>query len=62
VRLRFYTINLPTAEARQAVLDRLDAAGISHTQADGVVTIQDPWQNTILLQVGPAAEAPVGDR
>ena len=57
VRLRFFTIDLPTDEARRAVLDRLDAAGILHTETNGVVTLRDPWQNTILLQVGPATEA-----
>jgi catechol 2,3-dioxygenase len=55
VRLGFYTIDLPTDEARRAVIDRLDAAGISYSDADGVVRLQDPWQNTILLQVGPAS-------
>jgi catechol 2,3-dioxygenase len=57
VRLRFYTIDLPTDEARRAVLDRLDATSIPHTEANGVVTLQDPWQNTIFLQVGAASEA-----
>lgn len=51
VRLRFFTIDLPTDEARRAVLSRLDAATIPHAEADGVVTVRDPWQNVILLQV-----------
>jgi catechol 2,3-dioxygenase len=55
VRLRYFTVDLPTDEARRAVLARLDAANIPHTEANGVVTLQDPWQNTILLQVGPAS-------
>lgn len=44
-------IDLPTDEARRAVLSRLDAAAIPHAEADGVVTVRDPWQNVILLQV-----------
>lgn len=56
VRLRLFTIDLPTDEARRAVLARLDAASIPHTEANGVITLRDPWQNTILLQVGPATE------
>lgn len=59
VRLRFFTIDLPTDEARRAVLARLDAASIPHTEANGNITLQDPWQNTILLQVGAASEAQV---
>jgi catechol 2,3-dioxygenase len=54
VHLRFYTIDLPTDEARRAVLARLDTANIPHTAANGIVTLHDPWQNTILLQIGPA--------
>ena len=57
VRLRFFTIDLPTEEARQAVVARLEAAGLAHTERDGVVTIQDPWRNTIALQVGAAPDA-----
>lgn len=55
VRLRYFTVDLPTDEARRAVLARLDAANIPYTEANGVVTLQDPWQNTILLQVGPVS-------
>ncbi|MFN8514652.1 MAG: hypothetical protein U0841_19085 [Chloroflexia bacterium] len=55
MRLRYFTVDLPTAEARDAVLARLTAASIPYTDANGVVTLQDPWQNTILLQVGHAS-------
>ncbi len=55
VRLRFFTVDLPTDEARRAVLGRLDAAGIAHTATANAVIVQDPWRNTILLQVGPAS-------
>lgn len=57
VSLRFFTVDLPTAEARQAVLDRLDAAGVAYTREGDIVSVRDPWQNTILLQVGAADEA-----
>ncbi len=59
VRLQFFTVDLPTDEARRAVLDRLDAAGIAYTQTANTVVLRDPWQNTILLQVGPATTAQV---
>jgi len=54
VRLQFFTIELPTAEARRAVLDRLDAAGIAYTETANAILVNDPWQNAIVLQVGPA--------
>ena len=57
VRLRFFTIDLPTEEARRAVVARVEAAGLGHTERDGTVAVQDPWQNTILLRVGPAPDA-----
>lgn len=55
VRLRFFTVDLSSEDARQAVLKRLDAARIGYSRLAGVVEVQDPWQNTILLQVGAAA-------
>src|SRR5262249_47450810 len=57
--LRFYTIELPNAEARASVVARLDDAGVSHTQTGDVVVFDDPWRNTILLQVGPVTDAQV---
>jgi catechol 2,3-dioxygenase len=57
VGLRFFTIDFPTEAARAAAIDRLEAAGLTYTKtADGIV-VQDPWQNTLLLQVGAAADA-----
>lgn len=55
--LRFFTIDFATEEARRAVIARIEAAGIARTQAGGVTVLQDPWENTILLQVGGAADA-----
>jgi catechol 2,3-dioxygenase len=56
-RLRFFTIDLASEEARAAVIGRLDAAGIAHAPAADTVAVRDPWQNTILLQVGRARDA-----
>ena len=53
VGLRFFTVNFPTEEARQEVLARIAAAGLPTTQAGDAIAVQDPWQNTLLLQVGP---------
>jgi catechol 2,3-dioxygenase len=59
--LRFFTIELPTEDARQAVLRRLEDAGRRYTWTGDVVAVQDPWQNTILLRVGTAAFAGVAE-
>ena len=56
VRLRYFTIDLATPEALAAVVGRLDAAGVAHHDHAGTVIVQDPWQNTLLLQVGHAAD------
>lgn len=50
-RLLFFAIDLPSEEARAAVVERLDAAGISHSQVADTIAVRDPWQNTLLLQV-----------
>lgn len=62
VGLRFYTIDFATEEARQAVLDRIAAADIPSTRTGDVVAIEDPWQNTILLQVGPADDVRAAEK
>jgi catechol 2,3-dioxygenase len=53
--LRFYSIELPSREALRDVLARVDAAGIARGERPDGATLQDPWQNTILLHVGPIA-------
>jgi catechol 2,3-dioxygenase len=55
--LRFFSLELPDEAARAAVVARLDAAGIAHTEAGNAVLLRDPWQNVILLHIGPAADA-----
>jgi catechol 2,3-dioxygenase len=54
--LRFFTIDFATEEARQAALARLDAADIPYTRTGSLVTVEDPWHNVILLQVGAASD------
>jgi catechol 2,3-dioxygenase len=57
VRLRFFSVDLPNEQAREAVISRLDSAGVLHDRIGDVVTLQDPWQNQIMLQAGQAADA-----
>ncbi len=49
--MRHFTITLPTAVARQALLDRLAAAQIPYTQTGETITLQDPFHNTLHLAV-----------
>lgn len=53
--LRCFTIEMPGEEARAAVLERVRAAGFAATETDSIATFQDPWQNTIVLTIGPVA-------
>jgi catechol 2,3-dioxygenase len=55
--LRFFTLEIPNEEARAAIVARLDAAGIPSAQTPDAVIVQDPWQNTLVLQIGPAGSA-----
>jgi catechol 2,3-dioxygenase len=55
--LRFFTLEIPSEEARAAIAARLDAAGIPSAQTPEAVIVQDPWQNTLALQIGPAGNA-----
>lgn len=55
--LRFFTLALPTEEARTAVVARLAEAGITPQAENNVVIIRDPWQNSILLHVGSMSDA-----
>jgi catechol 2,3-dioxygenase len=60
--LRFFTLEIPSEEARAAIASRLDAAGISSTQTPDAMIVQDPWQNTLVLQIGPAGSAAVAEK
>ena len=50
--LRFVSIELPSEEARAQVVERVAAAGVAYGEQAGVVSVEDPWRNTILLQIG----------
>jgi catechol 2,3-dioxygenase len=51
--LRFFSLDLPTDEARAAVVTRISNAGIAFHETANAVVVRDPWQNAILLHVGP---------
>ena len=51
--LRYFTLALPSAEARDAVTRRLAAAGHAVREAGPVAMVADPWRTTIVLQAGP---------
>jgi len=57
VRLRFFTIDLPSEAARAAVVARLTAADVPYETRGGAIVLRDPWGNMLLLQVGPAPDA-----
>ena len=54
--LRAFSIALPNTAARDAVVARLTAAGIAHTEAAGVVAVRDPWSNVVLLAARPVTD------
>ncbi len=61
-RMRFFTLELPSEEARRALVARIEAAGLVATRAQvpavgDVVVVQDPWQNVILAQIGAVSDA-----
>ena len=55
--LRFYTVDFATEQARAATVARLAAAGIAYRETPAGILVEDPWQNTIVLQVGAASDA-----
>jgi catechol 2,3-dioxygenase len=55
--LRFFTVVLPSEEARQAVVSRIEEAGVPYTRSGDSIAVQDPWNNTILLVVGSTTDA-----
>ena len=57
VGLRFFTVDLPDAEALAAVVQRLQAAGIPLTRQDGAVALRDPDGIGLLLRVGTTPDA-----
>jgi catechol 2,3-dioxygenase len=55
VNLRFFTVTLPTEDARQAVIGRAQAAGVPVEPAGEAAILHDPWGNRIALRVGTPA-------
>jgi len=51
VGLRYYTIDLPTQEAYDEVVARLDKAGISSNQTEAGLLLYDPSQNGVVLRI-----------
>jgi catechol 2,3-dioxygenase len=51
--LRFFTVDLPNAEALAAVVDRFTAAGLGTERTADGVSVPDPWGTRIVLR--PAA-------
>jgi catechol 2,3-dioxygenase len=50
---RYFTVHLPDAAALNAVLARLDAAGIAYQSEPGGAVVADPWGNLVALRLGP---------
>jgi len=48
--LRYFTVVLPEARALEAVLGRVEAAGVPTLELDGGALVRDPSQNGILLK------------
>jgi catechol 2,3-dioxygenase len=59
--LRFFSLAMPTAEARDAVATRLAAAGIPYQRTGSDVTVKDPWQNVVVLHQGKLSDAAAAD-
>jgi catechol 2,3-dioxygenase len=59
--LRYFTVHLPDTAALNAVLARLDAAGVPYQQEHDGIVVADPWGNLVGLRVGAArTEAEAG--
>ena len=55
--LRYFTLEMPSEEARAEVLARVAAAGLPSSQVAETVAVRDPWDNVILLSIGAAPDA-----
>ncbi len=53
VGLRYFTVDLPSQEALDQVVGRIDAAGIPSNQTDEGLLIHDPSQNGVMLTLRP---------
>jgi catechol 2,3-dioxygenase len=55
--LRFYSLSLPTDDARDAVTARLASAGIPFKREGTALIVNDPWQNVVVLHRGKLPDA-----
>ena len=53
VGLRYFTIDLPSQNAYDEVVARVDAAGIPSNQTGAGLLLHDPSQNGVILRVAP---------
>ncbi|MGA7195437.1 MAG: hypothetical protein WBW94_17605, partial [Anaerolineales bacterium] len=51
VGLRYFTVDLPTQQAYDEVVTRIDRAGLSSNQTEGGLLLHDPSQNGLVLRV-----------
>jgi catechol 2,3-dioxygenase len=51
------TIEFADTDARAAVVDRLERAGIVTAPNQEAIVVRDPWRNLLLLVVGPPSSA-----
>jgi catechol 2,3-dioxygenase len=51
--LRYFTIELPSQEALNQVIERVDAAGLSSSQTQDGLLFHDPSQNGVMLTLRP---------
>ncbi len=54
--LRYFTLNLPDSAALAEVVERVQQAGLAFQEKDGVVFLNDPAQNGVVLNVGQNAK------
>jgi catechol 2,3-dioxygenase len=54
--LRYFTINLPDEPALAAVVKRIEEAGVTFQEKDGVIFLRDPAQNGVVLSAGQEVE------
>ena len=50
--LRFTSLEFASTEAREAVTQRVAAAGKTVAVMQDIVAVHDPWRNVFLLHVG----------
>lgn len=53
--LRYFTVELPTQDALDQVLERIEAAGIPSNQTEDGLLVHDPSQNGVMLSLRPDA-------